>query len=138
MTMMDWLHVIASIIAIVFVAFLLGWTHVKVKSPAVQVSVWIGSILFLLALRFGFPGTWQFGLLLLSSLGHIPAWLVCVAILAGVSYFIALRLANNTVDLAQEIERTNARIELLEHSLRNELNDIASRLPETDERSEKW
>jgi hypothetical protein len=129
----DILSAIIGFLVVIGIALLLGWTHRRVKSPAAQATIWIGSILVLLAIRFGFTRTWEIGLFLLSSLGHIPAWFLCVAILAGVSYFIALRLANSTVELAQDIERTNARIELLEQSLRTEINDIASRLPERDE-----
>lgn len=80
---MDWLRALIDILVVIAVAGLIGWTQVKEKRPVVQFSVYVGSILVLLALRVGLTRTWELSLLLLAIVLHgldrIPFWFVCVA-----------------------------------------------------------
>jgi hypothetical protein len=134
---MDWIYPLASIIVIIGLAFLLGWTRTRVKSPAAQVAIWIGSILALLALRFGFTRSWEFCLLLLAlaldTLDHIPHWLgymVATVIIGFVFRHWLILIATSITELAREIEITRSRIQLMEQSIEDKLHDIARRLPE--------
>jgi cell division protein FtsB len=133
---MIWMRILVPIVAVAGLAFLMGKTQ-NSKRRAVHISIFIGSLLLLLTLRFGFTRTWEFSLFLLALalnvLDHIPLWFVIVAMLAGASYFIALRLANSTVELARELEQTKERMTILEKSIRRKPDDIASRLPEQEE-----
>lgn len=126
---MDWLYAVLGILLAVGVVFLLGWSDKNVKSPAALAAIWIGSILALLGFRWGIRSLLLL-LLVLRFLEHIPLWFVYVMAIGIGFYFIALRLANSTVELAQEIEKTNARMQLMEESFRDKLNEISRRLPE--------
>ena len=139
---MDLFYALLKILIVIALAFLLGWSQ-KTKnplSPFTKIVIWIGSIVFLLALEAGFTKTWEYGLLLLGAglgmLDHIPHWigLIVAAVIVGYYIrFIITAFAQGIDAIALEQQKINARIELLENSLGAKLDDIASRLPEKDE-----
>lgn len=84
-------------------------------------------------LRIGL-GLWiAIGWAVLHILGwHIPSWFIYL-LLIGIGGFYILNLIDNSIIiLAKEIESTNARIEMLEQSVEEKLDEIASRLPKWD------
>ncbi len=138
---MDWVRAGAGILITVVLALLLGWTQTSVKRRGVKALIWVGAILLLLVVRFfdGQPfiflviflaATWD---ALRNILNHIPHWLIYVAAACIVGKLFLNLISRSFVELAQEIERTNARIELLENSVRAKFDDISSRLPPRDE-----
>jgi hypothetical protein len=136
---MDCLYALGGIMTIVAVALLLGWAEKHVKSPAATAFVWIGSIIALLSLGFGFRESWNFLLLLLLAgligLEHIPSWvfyLVGIGIVGFVCWYFFNLLGNGMIELAQENADIKARMTLLESSLGHKLDDISSRLPERE------
>jgi len=72
----------------------------------------------------------------LDALDHIPRWIGLMVVAGIVGYYIRFVIstfAQGLDAIALEQQKTNARIELLEDSLRNKLDDISSRLPPRDE-----
>jgi multisubunit Na+/H+ antiporter MnhB subunit len=137
---MDFALAIGCAVAVIVIALVLGWSQANVKSRTAKAFIWIGSILLLLAIRWwdGLPLV-IVGLALVTvwqGLERIPSWLVYTVLALGfcfaVRYILSL-IVESIADLSREIEKTNARIELLENSLRDKLDDISSQLPQRDE-----
>jgi hypothetical protein len=140
---MNFALAIGYVIAVVVVALVLGWSEKNVKRPAAKVFIWIGTILFLLAIRWWDGQPLEIAGLpfvtLLQGLKHIPAWVEWIMIALTVAWFIYLILTligNSFIEVLQEIEQTNVRLRLFERSLISKLDDISRRLPEDDEPSE--
>ncbi len=131
---MDWLYALGGISAVVVIAVLLGWTEkAKHLSSATKAVIWIASILALLAVRIGWQGSLLALAMVASALTALPGWVWLILAMSVGFYFISLRIAYSTIAIAQEIEQTKARIELLESSIRYKLDDISSQLPQRDE-----
>jgi hypothetical protein len=133
---MDWLYALLGIVVMFTVAFLLGWTEKHVKRSVAKAFIWIGSVFLLLAL-----GLWGnlgqiFGksaLIFLLIARNIPLWLVYTVLGLGVVFFlryVLILLVESIADLGVEVEKTNARIALMESSLKAKLDDIDSHLSE--------
>jgi hypothetical protein len=129
---MDWLYVLFGIVVMIAVAFLFGWTEKHVKSPSTKTSIWIGSIILLLTIRFGWRSSLLFLLLAFRFLESIPSWFFYVAV-SGIACFAAWYIfnliGNSIIELAWELKETNSRIDRMENSISDKLNDISSRLP---------
>jgi hypothetical protein len=132
---MDWLFIIASIITLVAVAFLIGWSETNVRNPLKLTFIWIGGIVALLVVRYWDDHPFTLTLLavamLLRELEHVPAWGYYTAgavILLLVTWYVFNLMGNAFIDLTVEVERTNARIA----SLAAKLDDISDRLAGTD------
>jgi hypothetical protein len=131
---MDWLYAILGILGIVGFAFF-GWALKNVKSPVAWTAIGIGLTLFLLWLK-GWLG-YVFILVLagFDSLDRIPHW-IGLMVAAGIAgyyiRFIISAFAQGLDDISLEQQKIKARIELLENSLMDKLDDIARRLPSRD------
>jgi hypothetical protein len=127
---MDWLYIVARILAIVVVALLLGWSEKRVKSPGATVFIWIGSIL-LLCIAAGW-GVYilLFLALVLHMVDSLPPFVAWVVFGSIVFLFFEYRFrvtAAAVLEVLAEVEKTNARMELLENSVRDKLDDTFCR-----------
>ncbi|MGP8260934.1 MAG: hypothetical protein ACLQM6_13380 [Acidobacteriaceae bacterium] len=126
---MDWLPIVA-VFAMIFVVPL--WMdRKKVKSPLAWSIFAIGFIASILWLK-GWLGDAVILLLAgLEMLDHIPRFIgwVVFGIIVYVFYEYRFRVTTAAVlEVLAEVEKTNARIELLENSVRH----IRSQLPEPE------
>jgi hypothetical protein len=131
---MEWLSIVAKILGMFAIAFLLGWTE-KTKnpfSPFTKAVIWIGSILALLAMRIGWDRSVLCSLLAMQGLASLPGWVWLILVVCVGFWFTSLRIAYSTIALAQEIEQTNARIEMLENSIKYELREIGRERPDNE------
>jgi len=128
---MDWLYIVGRFAAIGVSILLICWMD-KVKSPIAKTFAWLGSILFLLLAS----GCGRYILLILLGvwywIDHVHTWFFFVVLIGGVGLYILKLIDSSLITLAQEIERTNARIELLENSVRDKIYEITRRLPDED------
>lgn len=126
---MDWLYAIIGLFAIMATAILLGWTERKVKSRTAKVFIWIGAILALLTMRFGWRSFLLFLLLSLRILENVPSWVFYATGIGSfccACWYIFNLLGNGIIEISQELQQTKNRLAMMENSL----SDIARRLPE--------
>lgn len=133
---MDWMYAILGILGIVGLAFFLGWADKRVKSPVAWWAIGIGLVLLLLWLMGWLGNALILVLAALDALDHIPRWigLIVAAVIVGYYIrFIITAFAQGIDAIALEQQKINARIELMENSIRAKLDDMSSRLPERNE-----
>jgi hypothetical protein len=129
---MDWIPIVV-LFAMIFIALWMDWK--KVKSPVAWGAYAIGFIAYFLWLKGWLGNAFILMVAGLDALDHIPRWidLMVAAVIVGYYIrFIISAFAQGLDDIALEQQKTNARIELLENSIRHKLDDIASRLPERE------
>ena len=126
---MDWLPIVAVFVMIFVVP--LWMDRKKVKSPVAWGVYAIGFIASILWLKGWLGDAVILVLLGLRGLDHIPrfiGWLV-FGIIVYVFYEYRFRVtAAAVLEVLAEVEKTNARINNLENSVRAKLDDIDSRL----------
>ena len=126
---MDWIPIIAVFVMIFVVP--LWMDRKKVKSPVAWGVYAIGFIASILWLKGWLGDAVILVLLGLRGLDHIPrfiGWLV-FGIIVYVFYEYRFRVtAAAVLEVLAEVEKTNARINNLENSVRAKLDDIDSRL----------
>jgi branched-subunit amino acid permease len=140
---MVWLYVLVIFLLIVLIALFLGSLDGD-KHPVRYAFGYIGAILLLLVI-----GTWDrhplilavlFLMALLRGLEHIPRWLIYTVltfgIVFGLRYILTLK-AQSILDVGTEVKKINARLQLMEQSMKAKLDEIANRLPKPEEHSER-
>jgi hypothetical protein len=132
---MDLLYVLLGILLTIGIVFLLRWVHLNVKSPAMYAFIWISSILLLFLCWAGLNSDLLFLALILRSLKQVPSWLIYSVLGFGIVFLlrhVLVLIVESLHDLGLEMERTNARITLMENSLGSKLDDISGRLAKAD------
>jgi hypothetical protein len=130
---MNWLPIVAVFVMIFVVP--LWMDRKKVKSPIAWSAFAIGFIASILWLKGWLGNAFILVMAGLDALDHIPRWigLMVVAVIAGYYIrFVISAFAQGLSEIALEQQKINARIELMENSIRHKLDDIASRLPKRD------
>jgi hypothetical protein len=114
------------------------------KHPVRYAFGYIGAILLLLVI-----GTWDrhplilavlFLMALLRGLEHIPRWLIYTVLTFGIVFglrYILTLIAQSILDVGTEVKKINARLQLMEQSMKAKLDEIANRLPKPEEHSER-
>ena len=135
---MDWLYSVAQILALVALVLFARWVEKNGNSPVAWTAFGIGLVLWTLWLQGWIGSAFILVMAGLDALDHIPRWidLMVAAVIVGYYIrFIISAFAQGLNDIALEQQKTNARIEMMENSVKGKLDDIASRLPEKDESS---
>lgn len=132
---MEWLYALGGILGIVGLAFFFGWADKNIKNPIAWTAIGIGLVLLLLWLKGWLGNAFILVMAGLDALDHIPRWigLMVAAVIVGYYIrFIISAFAQGLDDIALEQQKINVRIEMMEHSVKGKLDDIASRLPKRD------
>ncbi len=84
-------------------------------------------------LRIGLSLWIALGWLVFHILGwHIPSWFIYGLFIGLGGFYILNMLDDSLGTLAKEIEKTNARIDILEDSIRDKFHEINRKLPDED------
>jgi hypothetical protein len=132
---MDWLYIVAKILALVVLVLFARWVEKNGNSPVAWTAIGIGCVLLLLWLKGWLGDAFILVMAGLDALDHIPRWigLMVAAVIVGYYIrFIISAFAQGLDDIALEQQKINARIEMMEDSVKGKLDDIASRLPKRD------
>lgn len=132
---MDWLYIVAQILALVVLVLFARWVEKNGNSPVAWTAIGIGCVLSLLWLKGWLGDAFILVMAGLDAIDHIPRWigLMVAAVIVGYYIrFIISAFAQDLDDIALEQQKINARIEMMEDSVKRKLDDIASRLPKRD------
>jgi hypothetical protein len=128
---MDWLYIVAQILALVVLVLLARWVEKNGNSPVAWTAIGIGLVLLLLWLKGWLGNAFILVMAGLDALGHIPRWIGLIVAAVIIGYYIRFVIsafAQGLDDIAMEQQKINARIEMMEQSVKEKLDDIASRI----------
>jgi hypothetical protein len=126
---MGWFPIVAVFVMIFVVPLLMD--RKKVKSPVAWSAFAIGFIASILWLKGWLGNVFILILAGLDALDHIPHWIGLMVAAVIVGYYIRFVIsafAQGLDNIALEQQRINARIELMENSIRHKLDEISSRV----------